>query len=46
MKNVDCNVNKCRMTSRHTEEALVDGCRALHFVEREGFNLDSKQTIH
>lgn len=46
MKNAECNVNKYSMTYKHTEKALVDGCPALQFVEREGFNLDSTQTIH
>lgn len=46
MKNAESNVNRYSMTYRHAEKALVDGCPALHFVERKGFNLDSIQTIH
>lgn len=46
MENAECNVNKYNTTYRYTEKALIDGCPASHFFEREGFNLDSIETIH
>lgn len=46
MKNAEYNINKNSMTHRHTKKALADSNYALHFLERNTFNLDSGQTIH
>lgn len=45
IRKAERNVNEHSVTYRHTEKALGDGCPALHFVEKEGFNLNSIQTI-